>query len=119
MHELGIASAMLEAVEAESRKHSGRICKVGVRIGALSGVDTESLRFCFELLVKDTQWDPLELEIEAVPRRHECMDCGQVFLVGDQPPDCPRCGSARTDFLSGDELDLAYLEMIPNEPAAS
>ena len=113
MHELGIASAMLEAIEAESRKHSGRVSKVGVRIGALSGVDVESLRFCFTLLVKDTAWDPLELEIESVPRRHECPACGEVFVVGNQSPACPLCGSASTKFLTGDELDLAYLELIP------
>jgi hypothetical protein len=60
MHEMGIASSILEAVSKEARLYPGqRPAKVGVRIGEYAGVDTESLRFCFETLA-----DGLELDIE-------------------------------------------------------
>jgi len=59
MHEMGIASSILEAACKEARLHPGhRAAKVGVVIGEYAGVDTESLRFCFETLA-----DGLELEI--------------------------------------------------------
>ncbi len=85
MHEMGIASSVLEAVHKELQRYPGqRAAKVGLRIGEFAGVDAESLRFCFEVMVKDSALAPLALEIE-VTRVEE---------------------GAR-----GDELELAYLEL--------
>jgi hypothetical protein len=54
MHEMGIASSILEAAAKEARPYRGqRPAKVGVLIGEFAGVDTESLRFCFEVLSKE------------------------------------------------------------------
>jgi hypothetical protein len=65
MHEMGIASSILEAVAKESRLHPGeRVAKVGVVVGEYAGVDTESLRFCFEVLAKDQAPAPLDLDIQ-------------------------------------------------------
>ena len=51
---MGIASSILEAAGTEARLYPGhRAAKVGVVIGEFAGVDTESLRFCFETL---SQW---------------------------------------------------------------
>ena len=35
-----------------------------MRIGDMAGIDPESLAFCFEALVKGTDLEPLELDIE-------------------------------------------------------
>jgi hydrogenase nickel incorporation protein HypA/HybF len=65
MHEMGIASSVLDAVHKELERYPGqRATKVGVRVGEFAGVDAESLRFCFEALVKDSPLAPLLLEIE-------------------------------------------------------
>jgi hypothetical protein len=58
MHEMGIASSILEAVSKEARLYPGqRAAKVGVLIGEYAGVDTESLRFCFETLANGLELD--------------------------------------------------------------
>jgi Zn finger protein HypA/HybF involved in hydrogenase expression len=58
MHEMGIASSILEAAWTESRLYPGnRPAKVGVVIGEFAGVDTESLRFCFETLANGLELD--------------------------------------------------------------
>ena len=64
MHEMGIASSILEAAATEARLYPGQWpVKVGIVIGEYAGVDTESLRFCFEVLTKS--YEPaMELEIE-------------------------------------------------------
>jgi hydrogenase nickel incorporation protein HypA/HybF len=112
MHELSIASAILEAATAEARRHPGRTpLKLGVRIGALSGVDREALEFCFEALVKDTELAALTLDIEACPRRHRCPRCDRTFDVADFDVACPECGDLGTEMVSGDELELSYLEV--------
>ena len=65
MHEVGIAASVLDAVRAQLAQRPGaRATAVGVRIGALAGVDAESLHFGFEALVLDSDLEPLRLEIE-------------------------------------------------------
>ena len=117
MHELSIAQSILDALEGEQANRPGvRLRKVALRIGELAGVDPEALRFAFEILVKDSRWDPLELEIEWCPRQQKCPRCGDTFAVGEFDCSCPRCGEARTTCIAGDELDIAYLEV--EEPCA-
>ena len=112
MHELSIADAILDAVRKEAENHPGaHIAKVGVRIGALSGVVPDALSFGFECLVKGTDLEPLALVIEPVPRRQRCPSCESVFEVREDNLACPQCGSRDTLFAGGDEMDLAYLEV--------
>ncbi len=112
MHELGIASSILEAVQKESRRHQGmRISKVGVKIGELAGVDVDALQFGFECIVKDTEWEGLALEVESIPRVQRCPKCAQEFRMADFDPRCPKCGEFGTQCISGEELDIAYMEV--------
>lgn len=65
MHEMGVASSILEAVAKEMRLHPReRVSRVGLRIGQFVAVDPDSLRFCFEAIVKSSDLSPLSLEIE-------------------------------------------------------
>ncbi len=78
---MGIASSILEAVEKELRLYPGyRAAKVAVRIGEYAGVDTESLRFCFDAIVKDSPLAPLELGIDWRGGGDE-LDLGALELV--------------------------------------
>jgi hydrogenase nickel incorporation protein HypA/HybF len=119
MHELSIAHAVLEAVRTEALRLNGRRpAKVGVRMGELAAVDPEALRFCFEALVRESDLDSMQIEIEFCPRRHRCSQCENVFAVANFSCECPVCGSADTRFVSGDELELAYLEVEEDESLA-
>jgi hydrogenase nickel incorporation protein HypA/HybF len=112
MHELSIANSVLEAVRAEAARYPGaRVVKVGVKVGALAGVDPEALSFCFESLVPGSDLNPLELDIEFVPRQQRCSRCGQAFTVADYDVACPACGTSDTECIAGDELKLTYLEV--------
>lgn len=65
---MGVANSILEAVERELERYPGRrALKIGVRIGEFAGVDPESLKFCFEAVVKGTDFEPLELAIDWRP----------------------------------------------------
>lgn len=112
MHELSIAEAILDSVRQEAQKHPGaRVTKVGVRIGAISGVVPDALSFGFECLVQGTDLEPLALVIEAVPRRQRCPDCDFTFEPPESDLACLRCGRTDTELCGGEELDLAYLEI--------
>jgi hydrogenase nickel incorporation protein HypA/HybF len=112
MHEMGIANSILEAVRAEARRFPGsHICKVGVRIGELAGVDPDSMSFCFDAMVRETDFEPLEIEIEYCSRRHQCRACQCIFPAPIEGARCPACGGTDSKFVAGDELELSYLEV--------
>jgi hydrogenase nickel incorporation protein HypA/HybF len=112
MHEMGIASSVLEAVRTEMRRYPESYpCKVGVRIGEMAAIDPEALRCWFEAMILDTDLASIELAIEVCPRRHRCLACGHEFVVHDYDCSCPKCSSLGTTCISGDELELAYLEV--------
>ena len=109
---MGIASSIVDTVTAEAQKRPGtRLVAVGLRIGEVSGVSAEALDFCFQSLVKDTELEPVGLEIERSPRRHRCPKCGCEFVVVDYDPTCPTCGEFSTALISGDEMEIVYLEV--------
>jgi len=108
---MSIAESVLDAVRAESARHAGRITRVGLVIGELSGVEPDSLRFCFDALVSGSDLDPLALDLELIPRRNTCSDCGNTFTVVDYNIACNICGSCRTVNSGGDEMRLAYVEV--------
>jgi hydrogenase nickel incorporation protein HypA/HybF len=112
MHEMGIANSVLDAVRTEMSRYPGSYpCKVGVRIGEMTAIDQDALRFCFEAMILETDLASLELGIEVCPRRHRCQVCGSEFVVRDYDSRCPQCASLETTCVSGDELELAYLEV--------
>jgi len=117
LHEIGIASSILETVDAEARKHPGeKIIAVGLRIGELSSIDRDALTFAFEALTRETPWENLKVEIEWCLRRQKCLGCGGEFAVEGYELTCPKCGESRSTCIGGTELDIAYLEL--EEPCA-
>lgn len=88
MHEMGIASSVLEAVHKETHRNPGcRPVKVGLRIGEYAAVDQDSLRFAFEVLAQHTSQTPLELEIDF---RTGCDDLAIAFIEFDDSGSAPR-----------------------------
>lgn len=116
MHEVGIANSILEAGFAETARRPGaRLVAIGVRVGVLSGVDVDALRFAFECLVAGTEEERVAFTVESCPRVNRCDDCGQEFASPAAAPfsdaPCPKCESRRTRFVSGDQLDLKFIEV--------
>ena len=112
MHELSIAMSVLEASQRElTRYHGAELRKIRLRIGELAAVDPEALRFSFEAITRETAWACVELELDCVPRTNQCLDCTEQFTVKNGGFTCPKCGSQRTSFLRGDELEIASIEL--------
>jgi hydrogenase nickel incorporation protein HypA/HybF len=79
MHELSIAASVLDAVRKEVAMRPGtRALVVGLKIGQLAGVDPDSLQFGFDALVKDSDLDPLRLQVE--PAAGEELDISWIEL---------------------------------------
>ena len=76
--------------------HGGaRVTRAGLRIGELSGVAVDSLRFCLEVLVADTDLASVAFEIEFAPWTRRCRACATVFRVTGRAPRVRRLRVAR------------------------
>ena len=83
MHEMSIAQSLLDIIFQESQTHQvKRVIAVTLKVGELSAVETESLRFCFELIAQGTLVEGARLEIERVPVTCRCKGCGACFRKG-------------------------------------
>lgn len=120
MHELGMAYSLLNTLREEAaRRHAPRVRKIGLRLGELAAVDPEALRFCFDALTRGTDLESVGLDIEIRARRHLCKACGAEFTVMDYDFACPQCRGLNSECVSGDELEIAYLEVEEHEPSAA
>ena len=77
----------------------------------LAAVDVDSLTFCFEAVLRGTEWESLQLDARLCPQRRICRECGNEFAVIEYNANCPACASSNTTLTSGDELDFDYLEV--------
>jgi hydrogenase nickel incorporation protein HypA/HybF len=112
MHELSIATSIVDMVLQEiQRKNLPPVQTIAVRIGALSCVDPEALRFGFEAITADTSLAETKLQINEVPVQGKCRACNNEFTVQDFVFACPRCQSGQIEVTRGEELDIAYLEV--------
>jgi len=113
MHELSIVEALFDQAEREIRRlgHEGRVLRMDLTIGRLSGVNSDSIRFAFELLKPETIFDRAELAIEEPPAACRCRACGAESEVSDITAECPRCGSHDIIIEGGREMLLQSIEL--------
>jgi hydrogenase nickel incorporation protein HypA/HybF len=112
MHELSLATAIVATVTQEiQRQRLPPVQVIAVRLGALSSVDPEALRFGFEALTADTALAQAKLVIEFVPVQGKCRHCSREFEVFDFVFKCPFCQSGQIEVTHGEELDISYLEV--------
>ncbi len=112
MHELSIAQNLVQLVEATAAEHQVMAVRsVRVRIGALSGVVGFALESAFGLVREGTVCAGASLDIEDVPVRIACPNCGSVTVNDLTFMLCPNCGRASSELLSGRELEIASIEV--------
>ncbi len=108
MHELSIASSVLETILAErSKHHGGRITQIKLRVGRLSHIMPEAFEFAFQVLAKGGPAEKAHIDIERVPLTLKCRACG---WQGDAPEGsftCAKCKSGDVEVTGGMELVLA------------
>lgn len=113
MHEMSIVQALIEQVEAEVEKsgEKGRVTRLDLVIGRLSGVHADSIRFAYEFLSKDSILDGAELRISEPSAYLACHACDHREPISDLEMHCPDCGSGDVVIEGGRDLVLQSIEL--------
>ena len=112
MHEVGLMeNALGIALDYAARDQASRIHKICLRVGSLSGVEPDALRFAFDIVTRNTIAESAQLEITSCPTRCYCAICQAEFEPVVLGYECPTCHTWSSSVLQGKELELASLEV--------
>ena len=137
MHETSIALSILSAVEDVYRQTPGarRITAIRIRVGMLSLIDIEALRFALQVASKGTPAEGAKLHITIETPRFRCRHCSHEWELNREKleeiaekyglasamhiyPDiilqymrCPRCGSTDVEIVRGRGVILESVEL--------
>ncbi|MFN3750861.1 MAG: hydrogenase maturation nickel metallochaperone HypA [Thiobacillus sp.] len=112
MHELAVAQALVEQVDAVIRQHGASSATlIRVRIGPLAGVVPELLASAFPLAAAGHAMERATLDLVAAPVSVRCQTCGEETEAAMNRLVCGACGDWHTQVISGDELLLESVEL--------
>ncbi len=113
MHELSITKSMLRIIAREMKSNGvKRLKKVHIKVGELTAIEPEALRFCFEESIRSTPMEGALLEIDDVPLTGRCKACGTEFRIEAFTNICPDCGGNEIERIAGTELDIISIEAV-------
>jgi hydrogenase nickel incorporation protein HypA/HybF len=123
MHELSLMQSIVDrVVEIAGEQRVGRVLKLRLGVGEMSGVVPDALRFCYSELIAATPLERAELIINPIPAQWQCRDCG-FEDEGRAPTDetdrasnllspvCRGCGTRRMTMIGGSDLLILDLEV--------
>ena len=112
MHELSIATAIVDLACEEAAARSVRVRAVYLKLGVFSGVVKEALSGSFEIAAAGTPIEGSRLVIEEVPLVVYCTKCAtRREPTSTQLLECPECGEPAGEVLEGRELQVTALEV--------
>jgi hydrogenase nickel incorporation protein HypA/HybF len=112
MHEMALAESMLQIVEDAAGKNGAtRVAAVRLELGALSHVEPEALRFCFDAVAKGGLASGATLEIDTTPGAAWCMPCSERVPLARLGDPCPRCGGWQLAVVAGEEMRVKEIEI--------
>ena len=113
MHEFSIVEALIEQVQREVERsgHDGQVQCLDLRVGRLSGVNCDALRFAFELLSPHTIMEGAQVHIAEPKAVACCHDCGAEVEIDEWQIECPECHGPNITIEGGRELLLESIEL--------
>lgn len=108
---MAIAEGILDIALRYARENqSDKVSEVGLVLGELSGVESDSLFFCWESLTRNTIAEGALLKLRRTELRGRCTVCGLEIHIEGLNFVCPACGET-LELVAGRELKVEYLEV--------
>lgn len=112
MHELSVTNSILEIALRHARQaNASRVTGVSLIIGQLSSVVNDSVQFYWDMISEGTLCEGARLHFERRPARLACESCGASYTLNGELMSCPDCGSVKVRLISGDEFQVASIEI--------
>ena len=112
MHEMSLAESVLQIIEDAAREHGyARVKAVWLEIGQLACVEHDSLRFCFDVVMRDSIAHEARLEIIEKVGQGRCKKCLVEMSMAELYEACPVCGSFEMQITGGDQMRVQELEV--------
>ena len=109
---MSIAQSILDIIDDTlEEKEKGKLREIVVDIGELVAVVPDSLHFCFEAIINGTIYQNAELKINLIPLKIKCSQCKNESKIEKFIFSCPKCNSVDIKTISGEELNIRYLEV--------
>lgn len=113
MHELSLAINIVEEVSVAAKINGAdKIISVHILMGPLSGVQQESLEFCFNEACNETIAEGAVLIVQNSPLLIKCFRCEKENEVTPQNLICPNCNLSEVKIVSGKEFKIIDIEVI-------
>ena len=110
MHELSLATDVIELVQQEAGKHGNPIIEeILIEIGDLSGVEEEIFLSALQILVKDTLLENTLIKINRTPGKGRCSSCNLEFEMKTLFDQCPNCKGFTSEIIDGQEFRVVSL----------
>ncbi len=94
MHEMALTEKILNIILHEAEAHQAKkITKIGILLGELSGVVSDSMEMYFGLIAKGTIAEGAILEFTKEKARLYCNQCQSEYTKDPGDYLCPICGN--------------------------
>ncbi len=121
MHELGLCSSIVDAIERRAGERM--VARVRVQVGRLHHVHPEAFGQSFAVAAMGTVAEDAAAELIVLPVCARCGSCTVTWEAEEMPFACPTCGSVEIELSGGDELVLELIEYegrsaldVPRDP---
>lgn len=113
MHEFSVTQQILDVVLNHAEESgAGRVTRIELVIGEMTGFVDDSIQLCFDALSLDTAAQGAELVFRRVPVRARCRSCGAEFEPEEMDWRCRQCEALGGEVIAGREL---YVDSIDVE----
>lgn len=125
MHELAMATQLVENVLEEAKKYdANKVAEVHLTIGKLTFLGVEQMRFSYDILTKDTIMKDSKLIITEQDGVIKCQSCGykgkipieddSAYHVPVPTLRCPKCGEA-AKIVEGKECTITSIRILKQQ----
>jgi hydrogenase nickel incorporation protein HypA/HybF len=112
MHELSVTQSILNIALNEAEKHNAKkISRINIKMGQLSELLPDCIDYYFSIISRDTIAEKAVLNIDKLPLKLECLDCGEMQEADVRSYRCKKCLGQNLKILQGNEFYIDSLEV--------
>ena len=110
--EARIAEAILSMAKAEASSLGGaQLRRISVNVGADCDIDIVVLENALSVIRHGSDLEDMVVHLSRCPRVYRCRSCGCECSSEVSLLQCVTCSSTECELVSGDELELAFIEV--------